>query len=65
MYVEQVCKIELRLGYLSLLELDIYPLLCSSNFAVVNRRARIQFPCWVGGGFGVNSELRSDICCRY
>lgn len=56
MYIEQICKIELRLGYLSLLKVDIYPLLCPSNFAVVNPEARIHFPFWVGGGFGVQTR---------
>lgn len=59
MYVEQACKIELRLGYLSL-KPDIYPLLCSSNFAVVNPEGAHSFS-FLGGGrvWRTNSELRS------
>lgn len=53
MYVEQICKIELRLAYLSLLKLDIYPLLCSSNFAIVNPEGAHPFSFLGGGGFGV------------
>lgn len=60
MYIEQICKIELRLGYLSLLKVDIYPLLCPSNFAVVNPEGAHSFS-FLGGGrvWRTNSELRA------